>query len=138
MMRALPAVTPRLERGHSFRSEYRWQETHCRTRGYHEVRPGCRCSDYHHIRKTAEHYNGPGPDNLVTGAEALRIVRRYLPSLRTEADLYRELAWSPVKVVLAPRQRSCYYTDNLLVVWAKARAAGRPAPWEVAQRKRAA
>jgi len=139
-MRALPAVEPHVERGHTFRSEYAWQETHCRTRGHHKPLAGCSCSEYHRLRIAAEPFHrlsGRYPDQLITSREALALMRPYLPWIRTEADLYRALAWSPVKVLLRPRPRSCYYTDTFLLVWAKAKAAGKPAPWEAA-RKRAA
>jgi hypothetical protein len=130
-----------------YRSEFSWQERACwkgRPRpwsakhGYRVVSyaPGhpfsCGCSAWAGLTdRMSEFYRGPGVrrvfDVQVTPREALSMVRRYLPKIRTTRDLAEAAAWQPFKVVLAPG-RPLYTTWGLLL-WARSHAAGRLAPW---------
>lgn len=148
MAAAMPHVPPRRERGRTYRSEYSWQERECwkargriwsAKHGYHIVRHAgghpsrCSCSTYARLTsRMYEHFRSPGVrrlwDRQVTPHEALAMVRRYLPQIRTTRQLAEATAWQPFKVVLNPGRP--LYTNFGLLLWARARAAGRLAPWE--------
>lgn len=125
-----PRVPPHSERGRFYRSEYAWQEDQCSERLHSFV--GCACSDYHRLSERAGkrdviEASGLTTDRQVSPREALALIRPYLPNIRTTDDLFLAAAWQPFKVIFKP---TVLYTDAQLIVWAKCRAAGQPAPWE--------
>jgi hypothetical protein len=128
----LPPVPPRPEGGHTYRREYAWQE---------------RCPDYQALlsemhelypRDVARRRAAGLPvfDEEVASSEALKLIRPYLPHIKTPAQLFQATAWQPFKVIF--KRGWVGYTNFGLVLWAQARAAGKPAPWERKEERAAA
>lgn len=116
-----PAVEPRTSSGRTWRGELAWQ--------MHEPPDFMRA-----IRRLYRQRDlSLGP--FVGELEALRRVRAILPEIRTRRQLFVAAAWQPFKLPKSGGRVS--YLGGALEAWAKARAAGKRAPWEAA-RKRAA
>jgi len=141
----LPRITPREERGRVYLTEYSWQETFCGRRGspwLNDARPcsgqaDCGCSDYHRLHELANeacdrtglrNVSDPLADDIIPARRALTLVRPYLPQLTTPTELFVATAWQPFKLVF--ERGFVGYIDRELLLWARVRAAGRPAPWE--------
>lgn len=135
-MRALPKVPPHIERGRVYRTERAWHWKQCGAERYdrRHDRTSCACSDWYRAYEALYRcYSRPehGFDEDVDSAAALKIVQRYLPDIRTKEQLFVATAWAPFKSVGRDGSwASVLYLNFALQVWAKARAAGRPAPWE--------
>lgn len=152
--RRLPVVPARVEGGRVYYTEYSWQEQHCGRRGPSWLnacrlctgKPRCGCSAYNKALSNRMHAPFGAPlgmddmrrtgllrrgevDEAVSPTQALRLVRKYLPHVRTVEQLFVETAWQPFKVVF--ERGWVGYVNYGLVLWAKAKAAGEAAPWEL-------
>ncbi len=137
----LPKVPPHREHGKLYLDEFTWQETEC-CQVLHDIRR-CACSDHCWlVDRTSEFFDlagiKPPGDDLLRSREALKLIRSDAPDIQTADELFLATAWSPVKVILRPQRHYTFYTKFSLLLWARARAAGEPVPWEARPRRRMA